>query len=400
MKKIITFIWLIIFTGTVFGQQVVDYILKAKAYTESGKPGDAIELLTEALNTTNDTRFYIERAEAYLFSGKYSDAISDYNEANKLTSSSGEYGLARIYALKNDPATALYHLEMNLNSSFRNSEKTIMLDPAFSKIENSPDWRQFWKKEWYNDTEKTISEIEYYISAGKIDESKELLAGLKKRHGSIDAVIYAEASINLATKKYSEVIRAISGLAADNPGNEKYLRILAKAQSGSSNPAGASVTYTQLLGSGVADAEIFILRADCYRKTGETPKALSDIERYLELYPDNMMALSLAGKTEALSGDNLKALEYFSKNLKLHPNDAECYIERANTYLLSRSWNWAIKDYSMSLDLNPANSDAWLNKGVALLNSGKVEDACHDFIMSFSLGNKRATEYITKNCIK
>ena len=95
--------------------------------------------------------------------------------------------------------------------------------------------------------------------------------------------------------------------------------------------------------------ELLILRADCYRKTGETDKALTDIEKYLEIYPDNKAALSLAGKVEAISGDNLKALEYFSKNLKLHPNDPECYIDRANSYFVSKSWDLAINDYSMSL---------------------------------------------------
>jgi Flp pilus assembly protein TadD len=110
--------------------------------------------------------------------------------------------------------------------------------------------------------------------------------------------------------------------------------------------------------------------------------------------------LSLAGRAEAASGDNIKALEYFSENLKLHPNDAECYTDRANAYFMSKSWNLAIKDYSMSLDLQPGNPDAWLNKGISLLSEGKTDDACHDFRMSFSLGSKRATEYISRNCIK
>ena len=290
---------------------------------------------------------------------------------------------------------------MNLNSPFRKSEKEIMLDPAFGPIENRPEWRQFWKKEWYTIPERSISEIEYYISAGKIDESKAVLSELKKSfQRDDDDILYAEALINLSSGKYTEVIKSISGLTALNPENEKYLRILAKAQTGASNPAGASVTYTQLLDLGIADAELFILRADCYRKTGETDKALADIEKYLEIYPENKAALSLAGKVEALSGDNLKALEYFSKNLKLHPNDPECYIDRANSYFVSKSWDWAIKDYSMSLDLKPGNSDVWLNKGIALLNSGREEDACHDFRKSFSLGNKRASEYISRNCIK
>ncbi len=53
----------------------------------------------------------------------------------------------------------------------------------------------------------------------------------------------------------------------------------------------------------------------------------------------------------------------------------------------------------MSLDLKPDDANTWLNKGIALLNCGRVEDACHDFRKSFSLGNKRASEFISKNCI-
>ena len=172
MKKIITLIWILIFTGTVSGQQTVENILKARALTEAGKPDLAINLLTGAISDTKDSRLYSERAEAEIIKGDYSSAISDYNEANKLTPFSGEYGLSRIYSLKGDAGTALYHLEMNLNSSFRKSEKEIMLDPAFGVIENKSEWRQFWKKEWYSITEKSISEIEYYASAGKIDEAK------------------------------------------------------------------------------------------------------------------------------------------------------------------------------------------------------------------------------------
>ena len=400
MKKILTLVLILVVTGTVFGQQTVYYILKARALNEQGKPDLAITLLDRAISETKESGYFTERAEANTLKGNYSAALSDYNEANKLTASSGEYGLARIYALKGDAGTALYHLELNLNSSFRKGEQEIMLDPAFGVIENRSEWRQFWKKEWYSSTEKSLSEIEYYISAGKADESKTVLSELKQNNPLNNDILYAEALINLAAGKYSEVIKVISGLTLLDPGNEKYLRLLAKAQTGASNQAGASVIYSQLIGSGVPDAELYILRAECYRKTGESGKALSDIEKYLDLYPENKNALSLAGKVESASGDNLKALEYFSTNLKLHPNDPECYIDRANSYFVSKSWDLAIKDYSMSLDLKPENSDTWLNKGIGLLNSGKVDDACHDFRKSLSLGNKRAAEFISNNCIK
>ena len=400
MKKIIILIWILTIAATVYGQQAVDYVLKARAFTEGGKPDQAINLLNRALSETKESLLYNERAEANMLKGDYSSAISDFNEANKLTPFSGEYGLSRIYSLKGDAGTALYHLEINMNSPFKKGEKEVLLDPAFSTIENRQEWRQFWKKEWYTATEKSISEIEYYISAGKIDESKDVLQELKKSSESNNGMLYAEALIDVASGKNSEAMKVITGLNTENPGDEKYLRILAKAQTGASDAAGASTTYSQLLSSGVADAGLLMLRADCYRKTGETDKALADIRKYLEIYPENGAALGLAGKVEARAGDNLKALEYFSENLKLHPNDPECYIDRADSYFVSRSWDLAINDYSMSLDLKPANSDVWLNKGIALLNSGKVEDACHDFRISFRLGNKRVSDYISRNCIK
>ncbi len=198
--------------GTLHGQQTVDYILKARALREAGKPEQAVNLLSVAIGENKESRLYTERAEADILNKDYSDAISDLNEANKLTPFSGEYGLARIYALKGDAGTALYHLELTMNSPFKKGEKEILLDPAFGAIENRQEWRQFWKKEWYSLTEKSISEIEYYISAGKIDESKEVLAELKKSGETGDDILYAEALINLASGKYPEVMKVITGL--------------------------------------------------------------------------------------------------------------------------------------------------------------------------------------------
>jgi tetratricopeptide (TPR) repeat protein len=401
MSKILIILSLIVFSVSISGQQAIDYLLKAKAFRELGKPDEGIALLNVAIDVNKvNSKLYIERAEANLIKGEYSGAISDFNTANVISEYSGEFGLARTYALKGDAATAVYHLELNLNSPFRKSEKEIMLEPSFTYIDKKPEWRQLWKKDWYSINERNISEIEYYLSKGKIDEAKSLLSELTGNYKSNSEILYAEALVNFSSGKLTDANKDISGLVVNEPNNEKYLRLMAKILNKSGNPSGASETYTKLINMEVVDADLLKLRAECYRKTGETDKALADLERYLDLYPNNKEALSMAGNVEATSGDNLKALEYFSKNLKLHPEDPGCYIDRANSYLNSKTWDYAIKDYSMSLDLEPDNSDAWLNKGIALLKSGKTENACHDFRKSFSLGNKRASEYISINCIK
>ncbi len=400
MRILFNLVLIFLISTSAVGQQAADYLMKAKAFREAGKSDASINLLTEAITKIEDHRLYIERAEVKIMKGDYSGAISDFNEANRLTTFSGEYGLSRVYAKKGDAATSVYHLEISMNSSFKKSEKELLLNQDFRKIENSPEWRQFWKKERYSTIEKGISEIEYYLTNDKIGESEEIISALKKDYINDSEVNYGEALIYLAMNNNSEVIKILSGLLISSPENEKYLRLLGKAQFNSSNFAGASVSYTKIITIGIPDADLLIIRAECYMKTGETQNALTDIEKFLEMYPENKKALSLAGKVEGISGDNIKAMGYFSKNLELHPNDPACYIDRANSYFVSKSWALALNDYSMSLDLKPENSDVWLNKGITLLNTGRNEDACHDFRKSFSMGNKKAAEYISRNCIK
>jgi tetratricopeptide (TPR) repeat protein len=400
MKRVLVLFNSLIFTVVVFAQQPVDYLLKSKALTDNGKARDAIVLLSEALSKLQDNRFYLQRADAYMAVGDYSNAITDLQSANRISAAAGEYGLSRIYALKGDVKTSLYHLDLNLSSSFKKSEKEIMLDPAFSVIENTPDWRQFWKKERYDIFEKKIPEIEYYISTGNREEANSILSELINGYPENNSTLYAKALVDFSTQKYAEAITILTKLTSSDRKNETWLRLMAKTQVASGNQAGASLTYSLLIDLGVADAKLLLNRAECYRKTGEYDKAIKDLSGFLELYPDNKEALSLTGKTEAESGDNLKALDYFSKNLKLHPNDPDCYVDRANSYFISKTWDYAISDYSMALDIQPADPEVWLNKGIALLNAGKADDACHDFRKALSLGNKKATSYISRNCLK
>jgi len=399
MKKILLITSFFAWSMVMNGQKPVDYLMKSKALIEQGKTDDAIAILNQALETFIESSIYLGRAEAFMAKGDYSSAINDLNSANNITPSSGEYGLSRIYGLKGNAATSVYHLEACLKSSFRKSEKDILLDPAFSLIENKPEWRQFWKKEWFGEIEKGVAEIEYEVSRGDIIEAKRVLSDLSGNYSGSNSINYAGALISFAETKYGETIKSLTNLLAEEPGNEKALRLLAKTEEASGNYAGASSTYSKLLDLNIPDPELLMLRAECYRKTGVMNKAKEDAEKYLDLYPGNKKALSFAGKIESASGDNIKALTYFSENLKLHPNDPECYLDRANAYFVSKSWDWAIKDYSMYLDLQPANSDVWLNKGISLINSGKKDDACFDFRRSFNLGNRRATEYISRYCI-
>jgi len=380
MKKTIIILAAFFLSGILNGQTLTDYLIKARAFNKSGKPEEAFRLLSEAAQIYNDSRLYCEKAEAEFLKGDFSASIADFNKANSIEQYSGEFGLARVYAKKGEAATAVYHLEISMKSSFKKSEKEIMLDPAFGKIENTPEWRQFWQKPWYPEIDTRISEIEYYT--GKLRDAQEILSDIRKNYQGNIKVDYASALVSISAGRYTEALKPLADLLNREPDNEKYLSLLARAQSATSNTAGASETYTKLLNVGIPDAGLYLKRAECFRKTGETEKAMADIKKYLSLFPDDKDALSLAGRIEAATGDNLEALRYFTENIRKNPNDPQCYIDRANSYMVSKSWEWAANDFSMSLDLDPGNPDVWLNKGIALISSGKKDDACHDFRQS------------------
>jgi len=400
MKKTIIILAAFFLSGILNGQTLTDYLIKARAFNKSGKPEEAFRLLSEAAQIYNDSRLYCEKAEAEFLKGDFSASIADFNKANSIEQYSGEFGLALVYAKKGEAATAVYHLEISMKSSFKKSEKEIMLDPAFGKIENTPEWRQFWQKPWYPEIDTRISEIEYYTSSGKLRDAQEILSDIRKNYQGNIKVDYASALVSISAGRYTEALKPLADLLNREPDNEKYLSLLARAQSATSNTAGASETYTKLLNVGIPDAGLYLKRAECFRKTGETEKAMADIKKYLSLFPDDKDALSLAGRIEAATGDNLEALRYFTENIRKNPNDPQCYIDRANSYMVSKSWEWAANDFSMSLDLDPGNPDVWLNKGIALISSGKKDDACHDFRQSYKLGNKKAADYISKYCIR
>lgn len=400
MKKTIIILAAFLFSEILCAQTPADYIIRARALTKSGKAEEAVRLLSEAVRIHNDSRLYCEKAEAEIATGDLSAAIADFNTANSIEQYSGEYGLAGVYARKGDAATSMYHLEIFMKSPFRKSEKEIMLNPAFSRIENSSDWRKFWQKPWYPEIETRISEIEYYTSIGRIKDAQEILSDIRTHYQGNLRLDYASALVSFSSGKYPDAIKSLMALLDAHPENEQYLLLLASAQSGSSNYAGASDTYSKLLNMGIPDVKLYLKRAECYIRTGETKRALADIEKYLSFFPDDKDALSMAGRIESASGNNLGALRYYTENVRKNPGDPQCFIERANAYMSSKSWEWAANDFSMSLDLDPSNSEAWLNKGISLLNMGNNQSACRDFRQALKLGNRKATDYISKYCIR
>ncbi len=375
-------------------------LLKAEALRSDGDNAKSLTLLNEFLNSKSDYRLLLSRGEINLSSGNILSAEVDFKAASGLKSGSGAYGLARVYAAGRNAEKSLVYLEENLKSEFRVSERVIMADTRFSAIENTSEWRKFWSNERYTEAELFLSEVQYLISKGKIEEAAEIVRERKNSYSSRPESVYSEALVNFASGQHQAAADILSSVgSAGFPGFSRD-RLLADCYFELGNYEQAISLNTNMIAGEMPDAEVFLKRARCYEAISDYSKSLSDIDFYLTIFPSDAEALNLAGAICVKAGDNNGALRYLNSNLVANPNSIEAYRTRGQVWVSTRMWDYAASDFSMALDLDPFDSEIWLNKGVSLLNMGKREEACHDFRQSMRLGNRKASEYVNKNCIR
>jgi tetratricopeptide (TPR) repeat protein len=375
-------------------------LLKAEALQTEGAHSKSLTLLNEFLTSASDYRLFLARGDIYIETGNLLMAEADFKTASGLKGSSGAYGLARVNAIARDAEKSLSFLEENLKSDFRVSEREIMADAAFNGIENTSEWRKFWSIDRYTEAELLLSEVQYLVGIGKVEEAKKIVQDGKINYSPRPESVYSEALVNFAAGQYQAAASLLGSETSSGATGLRRDKLLGYVYYELGKYTEAISLMTNLINEEVPDAEIFMSRARCYEAISDYSKSLSDIDFYLSIYPTDETALNFAGTVCVKAGDNNGALRYLNVNLEANPNSIQAYRNRGEVWTSTRMWNYAVSDFSMALDLDPFDSELWLNKGVSLLNLGKREEACHDFRQSMRLGNRKASDYISKNCIR
>lgn len=401
MRKSVLYIMIMACTLlTAAGQDNRDDILRAVSLSERGKSDEAAVILKGMEGVESDLTLLLVRGDILLRAGRTGEAKNDFMAAEQLRQGAGLYGLARCAAAGGDARAAVAYLEAHLRSPQRRGEPEILLDSAFANISSSAEWKNLWKKEWYKVYERKSWEIEHYLKTGRNDMAAESWEELASLYPELAVTDYLKARIMMAGGKYSEAATIIAGLAAgdDNPPAWRYT--LAQAYEGAGNWYAAASAYGKLIEAGHPDPQLLFLRSRMLLRSGDRQAAKRDLERYLSIDPDDTRALGLIGKTYAEEGAIYEALPYLNANVDKHPGEATAFNLRGDAWLAARSWERAAEDYSMGLDLDPDNGTANLNMGIALVNSGKIDLACHYLRRARALGEKNATQYLSKYCLK
>ncbi|MRR19578.1 tetratricopeptide repeat protein, partial [bacterium] len=276
----------------------------------------------------------------------------------------------------------------------------ILLDETFNPVASSPEWKSIWKKDWYRGYERKSWEIDYSLKSGRTDLAEEAWVELSALYPDMPVTDFFNARILMSKGRYREAADILARLTVNKEEPAEWLYTLAEAYAGDGSWYAAATVYTRLIDARFPDPQLILLRSRMLIRAGDRESAKRDMERYLSIDPDDTGALGLIGKTYAEEGAIYEALPYLNANIEKHPGEPAAFRIRGDAWMAARTWDKAAEDYTMSLDLDPEDAIANLNMGIALINSGREDDACHYLRKARRLGEKDATQYLSRYCIK
>lgn len=134
----------------------------------------------------------------------------------------------------------------------------------------------------------------------------------------------------------------------------------------------------------------YIARSLCYLWMLQKEKALADIERALEIAPDNEVLLVLRGDLYALDKDYDSALDLFLRAQNLNPNWAPSYIDRGSVLLDKKEFQPALEELSKGIALPPQIPLSYVIRSKAYFRLGNLEAAHQDQNLAVKLSEKDA----------
>ncbi|MCA1756546.1 MAG: tetratricopeptide repeat protein [Bacteroidales bacterium] len=378
-------------------QEIDNYLLKVKSLLDRGMYGSVIEVAESG--DRDDYRAILMCGEAALRGEDYSLALGYFVKADRLMDGSGQLGLARVYAAKGDPETAVYHLEQHLSSSCRRPERELMMDQFFLRIDESRPWVRLWHKEWYNSLEKGVEEVEYLVSRGRLTEAADVALSFKGLYSDDPAVDYINGVLAFSAGNYDEASSFLRESLNSDKGKFRVWSLYIKSLGMKGDYPGVIRASGEAASLFPDNLEFRISLAGGLKMTGDSDRAYKISTDLLQYYPENKDLLSMAASLAGSSGNYPDALRYLSRNIDNNRGDAAAFAERGDLYLKSGSYEFAGSDYSMSLDLDPLNGDVWYNKALVLIYEKRIDEACHDLKMALRYGNRKASALINRHCM-
>ena len=132
-----------------------------------------------------------------------------------------------------------------------------------------------------------------------------------------------------------------------------------------------------------------ITRAAALHASGQTVKALAEIDAVVGKDPNRARAFRARGEILRTSGKIGPALEALNQAIRLDPDNANGYDNRGNAFNNAGKYDRAIEDYNEALRLKPDFAQAWSDRGAAWYFKGEYQKAIADYDEAIRLDPQR-----------
>jgi tetratricopeptide (TPR) repeat protein len=350
------------------------------------------------MHNNSDEKLYIKRGASLLYLNDIDGAVADFEEANLVYPGVADLWLARTYALSDKPDKAIPFLKSHLSSEFRLPEDSIKKDPAFDKLQATPEWYTLWQQDWYNAEEKFMADVNYFADKKLYDKAISLLDDEIIKTPANPQIILLRGQLYFKQGNYATAIADFStAINLDRNLVSGYSqRGLAYLKAGRYKDAVND--FNKALKADPGNFKLYTQRAEAYAGQQVWTSAIKDILLYLKYFESDHQALYQCGEYYFDSEDFINALKCFNRNLKEDPNNSLYYKARGKTYIKTATYRYALSDLSMSLDLQPDDAETWMFLGIAKIQSGDKENGCSDLDRAKKMGYTPALKYIIENC--
>lgn len=390
---------LFVLTPVALFSQNQDPFLSGRAEMEKGNYTDAIRFFTSGLTSNKaSTDLILNLGQAYYNISDYHAAIQYFSMANKKKKNIASLWLARSYALSGVNDSAIIYLNEHLLSSYKLPASALKLDPAFRNIENTKQWTDLWKNEWYDEYETLLSEISYLTNKHEYIEALDLIDQNIGKYSQRHQIHAARGEVFLALRNFNAAVGAFSRAIEINGTTSEYYVSRSQAYSNLKKYDLAVSDLIKALTLKPDQFNLYVERSSLYNSLTKYDMAVNDISYYLSFFPDDIKAMYDQGRIYYNKGSYLKALEWFNKCLSIDQSEPSFYNARGEAYLKTKTYKFAIQDFGMALDLDPKNPDAYFNKGMARFYMNDTEGACSDWQKAARLGSADAIEMLHSHC--
>ena len=158
-----------------------------------------------------------------------------------------------------------------------------------------------------------------------------------------------------------------------------------------------------------ASATPYELRAESLTRREEYEKAVADLDRAIQLEPDDRELLCFRASLWSILEEFDKAIADYSRAIILDPDIADAYLKRGEAWSAKNQHDKAIADSSGAIKVDPTCAEAFLSRGKEWRAKGDLDRAVADFTEAIRLSAKNhsgvepfdaATDAVTRKALR